>query len=116
MTGADDGTMRSFEEALSHLDEGMFDLTLFVTGATDLSARAISNVQQLCERYLPGRCHLSVVDLFDHPEQAQRAGVVAAPTLVRNSPLPVRRLVGDMSHTDKVLSGLQIHVGSSVTD
>lgn len=105
-------TLLEFEAALAALDADIYELTLFVIGASDLSARAISNVRLLCDRYLPGRYHLAVVDLFDNPEAAQRAGVLASPTLVKHSPLPMRRLVGDLSQTDRVLASLEIYRAS----
>lgn len=113
-TTPEDDTLRKFEAALADLDSAPYELTLFVIGASDLSARAISNVQQLCDRYLPGRYHLAVVDLCDDPEASRRAGVLASPTLVKHSPPPMRRLVGDLSHTDRVLSALQIQPKTTV--
>jgi circadian clock protein KaiB len=81
-------------------------LRLFVTGATPRSARALRHLQRICERYLAGQYTLEVVDLFDHPEAAAEAQVIAAPTLVKDSPGPVRRLVGDLSDEARVLVGL----------
>lgn len=112
-TSPDDNTLHEFEAALATLATDSYELTLFVNGASDLSARAISNVRRLCDHYLPGRYHLAVIDLLDDPEAAQKSGVLATPTLVRNSPLPVRRLIGDLSQTDRVLSGLEINLASS---
>ena len=109
MASAETKTLLEFEAALTALDAHFYELTLFVIGASDLSARAISNVRKLCDHYLPGRHHLSVVDLFDDPEAARTAGVLATPTLIKSSPLPMRRLVGDLSQTDRVLAALEIH-------
>ena len=100
--------MREFEEALSRRDDEFYELVLFVIGATSLSARAIANVSRICDEYLSGRHHLTVIDLFDDPDAVERAGVLATPTLVRNRPLPVRRLVGDLSATERVLVVLEI--------
>jgi circadian clock protein KaiB len=85
-----------------------YDLTLFVNGASDLSGRAIANARQLCDRHLAGRYHLAVIDVRDDPALVSRHRLLAAPTLVRTSPLPVRKIVGDLSHTDKVLLALEI--------
>jgi circadian clock protein KaiB len=85
-----------------------YELTLFVSGASDLSARAIANAKKLCDTHLVGRYELSVVDVHEDAAAALNSDVIAAPTLVRNSPLPVRKLVGDLSKTDKVLVALDL--------
>jgi circadian clock protein KaiB len=87
-----------------------FELTLFVNGASALSARAIGNARQICDVHLHGRYYLSVVDVHDDPAAAFRSEVIASPTLVRNRPLPMRKVVGDLSHTDKVLLALELPV------
>jgi circadian clock protein KaiB len=74
-----------------------YRLTLFVNGASDLSARAIDAVTHVCDAHLRGRCHLEVVDVHVQPDVALRNCVRVVPTLVRTSPLPVRRLAGDLS-------------------
>jgi circadian clock protein KaiB len=79
------------------------ELTLFVSGASDLSARAIADATELCDVRLSGRYRLSVVDVHEDPAATLRSGVHAAPTLVRPSPLPMRRCVGDLSDADAVL-------------
>jgi circadian clock protein KaiB len=81
-------------------------LRLYVTGATERSLRAIANVKDLCERYLEGRYDLEVVDIYQQPALASRDQIVAAPTLVKRLPVPVRYLVGDLSRTEQVLRGL----------
>ena len=83
-----------------------YELTLFVSGASTLSARAVTNATQLCDIHLYGRYRLSVVDVHEDPAAGLRSGVFATPTLARNRPLPVRRVVGDLTHTDKVLLAL----------
>ena len=85
-------------------------LRLYVAGSTAQSSRAIRNLKAICETNLPGRYALTVVDLYAHPERAREDQIVVAPTLVRQSPLPVRRVVGDMSNVDRVLSLLDLHV------
>jgi circadian clock protein KaiB len=89
-------------------DEARYELTLFVSGASDLSARAIANARELCDTHLGGRYELSVLDIHEDATAALDSDVIAAPTLVRNRPLPVRKLVGDLSHTAKVLVALDI--------
>ena len=79
------------------------ELTLFVSGASDLSARAIADATELCDVRLSGRFRLAVVDVNEDPDATRSSGVHAAPTLVRPSPLPMRRFVGDLSDADAVL-------------
>jgi circadian clock protein KaiB len=109
MSGPHDETLRRFEEALAATTGASYNLTLFVSGASDLSAVAITNARELCETYLPGPYHLSIVNLYEHPI-APGSPVVAAPTLVKNAPLPVRRFIGDLSRTDRVLQALDLPV------
>jgi circadian clock protein KaiB len=81
-------------------------LRLYITGATPRSTRAVHSIQRICERYLAGQYTLEVVDLFEHPDRAAPAQVIAAPTLVKETPAPVRRFVGDLSDERRVLGGL----------
>ena len=108
MTTPHDATLRRFEEELAALDESDYELTLFVSGASDLAARAIANARKLCDVHLHGRCHLSVVDVHEDPAAVLSSRLLATPTLVKNLPLPVRRIVGDLSQTDKVLRALDL--------
>jgi circadian clock protein KaiB len=86
--------------------EAQYNLTLFVSGASDLSARAIYDARRLCDVHLRAASQLTVLDVHDAPEAALRGGIHVVPTLVRNLPLPVRRVVGDLSQTQRVLSAL----------
>ena len=83
-----------------------YELKLYVTGATARSLRAIANVKAICEEYLKGRYHLEVVDIYRKPALLRRDQIVAVPTLVKKLPVPLRLLVGDLSRTEQVLSGL----------
>ena len=83
-------------------------MRLYVTGATSQSVRAIANVKKICEEYLKGRYELEVVDLYQQPQLAQGEQIIAAPTLVKKLPLPLRRIIGDMSTTERVLVGLDL--------
>ncbi len=85
-----------------------YALRLYVTGMTARSSRAIRNVREICDEYLEGRYDLEVVDLYQQPVLAKEAQVIAAPTLVKRLPLPLRRIIGDMSERDRVLDGLGI--------
>lgn len=91
-------------------EEGVIEyvLTLFVSGASEISAMAIGNARSLCENYLAGRYRLQVVDVHRDPAKMMAHNVLAAPTLLRERPLPMRRLVGDLSDTGKVLAALDI--------
>jgi circadian clock protein KaiB len=86
----------------------VYHLTLFVSGATDLSARAIAAARQLCDGHLSGRCRLTVLDIHGDPAAAVRSRVHAVPALVRTQPLPARRVVGDLSQIGRVLSALRL--------
>ena len=80
-----------------------FVLKLYVTGATRTSQRAIQNLSRLCEELLEGHYDLEVVDVYKAPEMAHTAEILASPTLVKELPAPVRRLIGDLSQRDRVL-------------
>jgi circadian clock protein KaiB len=83
-------------------------LRLYITGTRPQSIRAIKNIKDFCQLRLEGRYNLQVIDLYQNPEQAAQAQVVAAPTLVKILPEPVRRLIGDMSDEKQVFKGLDI--------
>ena len=83
-------------------------LRLYVTGMTPRSARAVASVRAICEQYLHGRYDLEVVDIYQQPSMAQGEQIVAAPTLIKKLPLPLRRMIGDLSNTERVLVGLDL--------
>ena len=83
-------------------------LRLYVTGSTPRSARAIENMRRICEEHLAGRYDLEVVDIYQRPEAAREFQLIAAPTLVKLLPDPLRRVIGDLSDVDKVLHGLDL--------
>ena len=83
-------------------------LHLYITGVTPNSTRAVKNLKDICERHLKGRYELLIIDLYQQPELASRDQIVAAPTLIKNHPQPLRRLVGDLSNQERVLIGLGI--------
>jgi circadian clock protein KaiB len=90
------------------MDDHRYALTLFVTGVTPRSLRAIANVRAFCESELAGLYDLEIVDLYEHPERAQPANVVVSPTLVRSSPEPVKLLFGDMSDKAQLNAVLKV--------
>jgi len=83
-------------------------LRLYVTGMTPQSMLAVDNLKEICESHLRGRYDLEVIDLYKNPALASGEQIIAAPTLIKKLPLPLRRIIGDMSNTDRVLVGLDI--------
>jgi circadian clock protein KaiB len=83
-------------------------LHLYIAGATSRSRRAITNIKEICEEHLEGRYHLEVTDIYQNPETLAKDNVVAAPTLIKKQPLPVRRFIGDLSDRDKIAKGLAL--------
>ena len=100
----------AFEQALleKEHEHEHYILRLFVAGLTPNSQRAIDNVQNICETYLLGRYELEIIDIYQQPIFAKEGQIVAAPTLVRELPLPLRKFIGDLSQTEKILAGLEI--------
>ena len=88
--------------------DGAYHLRLYVAGQSPKSVRAVENLRHVCEEYLPGRYTIELVDLVEHPERARTDEIIAVPTLIRKLPEPIRRIIGDLSDTDKVLIGLQL--------
>lgn len=99
---------KSFEEALSQPIDDQYLLRLFVVGNTPRSVRAVANIRAICEETLPGRYALEVIDLYRQPEYAKPQQIVVAPTLIKELPLPVRKVIGDLSDRERVLVGLDI--------
>jgi circadian clock protein KaiB len=83
-------------------------LQLYITGTRPQSIRAIENIKTICERFLAGRYHLEVVDLYQQPKRAAEVQVIAAPTLIKQRPAPRRRFIGDLSDYERLLSGLNL--------
>jgi circadian clock protein KaiB len=83
-------------------------LRLYVTGMTARSTRAVENVRTICEKHLHGRYDLEVIDIYQQPTLAKGEQIIAAPTLVKKLPLPLRRIIGDLSSTERVLVGLDL--------
>jgi len=99
-----------FGRALAALDTEPYALTLFVSGASDSSANAITNVRKICDAYLSGRYHLDIIDLNQEPGLASQHHVLATPTLIKDHPLPSRMLVGDMSDHPRILVALDVRL------
>lgn len=88
--------------------EEFFELRLYVAGQTQKSIAALTNLKKYCEEHLKGKYSIEIVDLLKHPELAERDQIVAIPTLVKKVPLPIRKIIGDLSKQEKVLVGLDI--------
>jgi circadian clock protein KaiB len=87
---------------------GFFDLRLYVAGQTARSIAALVNLKRICDEHLEGRYRIEVIDLLERPQLARGDQILALPTLVRKLPEPIRRLVGDLSDTERALVGLDI--------
>ena len=87
---------------------GEYVLRLFVTGMTTRSSRAVNNLRTICDEYLQGRYELEIIDIYQQPALTKGEQIVAAPTLIKKFPLPMRRIIGDMSNRDGVLLGLDL--------
>ena len=85
-----------------------FALKLYVTGQTSKSKRAIANLQRICDEELSGQYTMVVIDILERPQLAENEKILATPTLIREVPQPLRRIIGDLSNTEKVLMGLDI--------
>ncbi len=101
-------SIAAFEEVLAKFERDTYVLRLYIAGGTPQSARAVANLKTLCEAKLAGRYELTVIDLFEHPEEAAADQIVALPTLLKQLPLPLRRLIGDLSDSSRVLLALDI--------
>jgi circadian clock protein KaiB len=99
---------KKWQEALSKAAREKYCLRLYVTGSTPKSIRAITNIKRICEAHLQGRYILEVIDIYQQPVLAKGEQIIAAPTLVKSLPLPLRKFIGDMSDTDRILIGLDL--------
>lgn len=97
-----------FELALQETDQGTYVLRLYVSGMTPNSLKAIENVRKLCAEHLEGRYQLEIIDIYQQPIFAKEGQIVAAPTLVKELPPPLRKFIGDLSQTERILLGLDV--------
>ncbi len=91
--------------------DGVWHLRLYVAGQTTRSTAALTNLKHICEEHLAGRYTIEVIDLLERPQLAQGEQIVAIPTLERRLPPPVRKIIGDLSNTERVLIGLDLRPG-----
>lgn len=90
------------------VEDGHYNLRLYVAGKTPKSVAALSNLQKICEEHLAGRFRIEVVDLLEHPQLAAGDQILAVPTLVRRLPPPLKRIIGNLSDSERVLVGLDL--------
>ncbi|MGZ8183611.1 MAG: circadian clock KaiB family protein [Methylobacter sp.] len=100
--------LEAMEAAAAEHANTRYVLKLYVTGTTPRSSKAIINIRKICEEHLQGRYDLEVVDISQHPTLAEGEQIIAAPTLIKKLPLPLRRFIGDMSQTERILLGLDL--------
>jgi|SRR5262245_36883779 len=88
-----------------------WNLRLYVAGQTPKSIAALANLKKICAENMPGKYHIEIIDLARNPQLARQHQILAIPTLVRNLPTPIKKIIGDLSNTEKVLLGLDIRQG-----
>jgi len=106
-TQAQDST-KEFEAAVKRAPKGNYTLKLYIAGITPRSTQAVANIKKICETYLKGRYKLEVIDIFQQPTLSKGEQIIAAPTLIKKLPLPLRKFIGDMADTEKLLVGLDL--------
>ena len=97
---------RSLSQSKSQSNQPHYILRLYIAGATIQSAIALKNIKKICEEYLQGRYDLEVIDIYQQTENAIADNIVAVPTLIKELPLPLQKMIGNLSNTEKVLIGL----------
>jgi circadian clock protein KaiB len=100
--------INEFDISVKKFKNETYILKLYVTGITPQSILAIDNIKVICESHLKGRYSLEVIDLYKNPNLAKGEQIIAAPTLIKKLPLPLRRIIGNMSNTERVLVGLDL--------
>ena len=93
---------------MSEEEKEFWELRLYVAGQTPRSLTALANLKKICDEHLAGKYHIEVIDLMKNPQLARGDQILAVPTLVRKLPVPLRKLIGDLSNTEKVLVGLDL--------
>ncbi len=102
-------TIQSIEDIETRDPPALWELRLYVAGQTPKSMAAFANLKKLCEEYLAGKYRIEVVDLIENPALSRGDQILAIPTLVRKLPPPIRKIIGDLSNTQRVLVGLDLH-------
>ena len=102
---------KAFERALEEAKTAKRVLRLYIAGNTMKSAQAITKIHEICEQHLQGRYELEVIDIYQQPQLARGEQIIAAPTLIKLLPPPLRRIIGDLTRTDRILVGLDLRPG-----
>lgn len=103
-----DNIIEQFEQALAEPSNNFYVLRLYVAGTTIQSMTALTNLKKICEEHLQGRYELEVIDIYQNTELIVEGNIVAVPTLIKQLPLPLQKLIGNLSNTEKVLIGLDL--------
>ena len=101
-------TTELFEQSLSQSNQQHYILRLYIAGATIQSGIALKNIKKICEEYLQGHYELEVIDIYQQTENMIEENIVAVPTLIKELPLPLQKMIGNLSNTEKVLIGLDL--------
>jgi circadian clock protein KaiB len=115
VTVQDNNRKRPAQPAINE-SAGAWKLRLYVAGQTPKSLTAFANLRRICEEHLAGRYEIEVIDLLKHPELAQSDQIIALPTLVRKLPQPIKRIVGDLSNSERVIVGMNLEEVSQPPD
>ena len=107
MAKAEEST-KVFEQALKKSGKEKYSLRLYVAGTTPRSLTAVANIKKICEEHLQGRYDLEVIDIYQQPTLAKGEQIIAAPTLIKKLPLPLRKFIGDMADRERILVGLEL--------
>lgn len=100
--------IHDYGQGLVEAEGETWQLCLYVAGQSPKSLRAFANLKELCDEHLPGHYEIEVIDLIEHPALARSDDILAIPTLVRRLPAPLRKIIGDLSDTERVLVGLRL--------
>ena len=101
-------SFESFEKAMQDAQKKKYILKLYISGNTAKSARAILNLKKVCSEYLENQYELEVIDIYQQPSLAIKDQILATPTLVKSLPLPLRKIIGDLTKTERILVGLDL--------
>ncbi len=105
-----DKAMEAVQQESEELQEepDRYELQLYIAGRTPKSIGAFNNLKRICEVYLASKCQIEMIDLLKHPQLAKEKQILAIPTVIRKFPLPERKIIGDISNTERVLTGLDL--------
>jgi circadian clock protein KaiB len=109
-------SFKEFEKAVVREGDRKYVLRLYVTGTTPRSLKSIANIKKICEEHLQGRYDLRVIDIYQQPVLAKGEQIIAVPTLIKELPHPLRRLIGDMTETERILLGLDLAPSKRAAD